>query len=43
MMFQERMDCDERVVRRDSESEKVRDATKAEVLPIRVGCSGNGF
>ena len=39
----EALTCDERVFGRNLESERVRDASKAEVLPIRVGCPENGL
>ena len=41
-MFQQGVDSDEGIMRKDQESERVRDAREAEVLPIRVGCPRYG-
>ena len=42
-MFQQGVDSDEGIARRNQESERVRDAREAEVLPKRVGCPRNGL
>ena len=42
-MFQQGIDSDEGIIRRDQESERVRDAREAEVLPISVGFPGIAY